>query len=275
MRRVFGVFLAVLLLVTPLLTVPMFRSVWAEPLGWSKTYGGIGSDSVYSLVQTGDGGYAMLGGTDSYGAGNGDFWLIKTDSFGNAQWNKTYGGANWDGALAVVQTGDGGYALAGSTLSYGAGNNDFWLIKTDPSGNAQWNKTYGGTSNDYANSVVQTGDGEYALVGCTNSYGLGNGDFWFVKADADGNAQWNKTYGGTQQDWACSVIQTSDGGYALAGYIGSSGPAGSDGFLVKTDAYGVIPEQPSNMIFAAFMVTATLAVVLTKRKHRMRLTQGS
>jgi hypothetical protein len=100
-------------------------------LAWSKTYGGTSADYAYSLVQTGDGGYALAGYTKSYGSGNYDFWLVKTDAAGNMQWSKTYGGMGEDRAYSLVQTGDGGYALAGYTGSFGAGSYDFWLIKTD------------------------------------------------------------------------------------------------------------------------------------------------
>jgi len=99
--------------------------------GWSKTYGGTGEDTARALIRTVDGGYALAGYTDSFGAGYRDFWLVKIDSSGNMQWNKTYGGTGWDYAYALVQTGDGGYALAGLTSSLGAGSGDFWLVKTD------------------------------------------------------------------------------------------------------------------------------------------------
>jgi predicted secreted protein len=127
--------------------------------GWSKTYGGTNANVAYALVQTSDGGYALAGYTNSFGAGGYDFWLVKTDSNGNMQWNKTYGGTGDDEAAALVQTTDGGYALAGYTNSFGAGGYDFWLVKTDSNGNMQWNKTYGGSGNDYASDLVRTSDG--------------------------------------------------------------------------------------------------------------------
>jgi len=206
----------------------------AGNMEWNKTYGGTYSDGAWALVQTVDGGYALAGYTYFYGAGGYDFWLVKTDSAGNMQWNKTYGGTGEDKAFALVQTVDGGYALAGRTSSFGAGSVDFWLVKTDAAGNMQWNKTYGGTSHDDAWGLVQTVEGGYALAGVTYSFGAGNGDFWLVKTDAAGNAQWNKTYGGTNKDWAYAFVQTVDGGYALAGYTYSFGAGSSDFWLVKT-----------------------------------------
>jgi hypothetical protein len=209
---------------------------------WNKTYGGTSQDWPWSLVQTWDGGYALAGSTRSFGAGSDDFWLVKTDANGNVQWNKTYGGTGWDYAYALVQMADGGYALAGGTYSSGAGYDDFWLVKTDANGNMQWNKTYGGTGWDCATALVQTGDGGYALTGSTTSFGSGSNDFWLVKTDASGNMLWNKTYGGTGDDVAWSLVQTWDGGYALAGITGSFGAGGQDFWLVKTDASGNIGE---------------------------------
>jgi parallel beta-helix repeat protein len=199
---------------------------------WNKTYGGIypGNDGAYALVQTADGGYVLAGYTDSKGGG--DFWLVKTNAIGNAQWNKSYGGVSQDWAYALVQTSDGGYALAGHTSSYGAGNDDVWLVKTDSAGNGQWNKTYGGTNKDIAEALVQTTDSRYLLAGYTKSQGAGVGDFWLVKTDSNGNVQWNKTYGGPAVDEAHALVQTSDGGYALAGATGSYG-ANGDFWLVK------------------------------------------
>jgi len=205
---------------------------------WNKTYGGIDQDWAQALVQTGDGGYALAGSTNSFGAGWYDFWLVKTDVNGNAQWNKTYGGAGNDQAWALVQTNDEGYAIAGYTTSFGVGGNDFWLVKTDSTGNVQWNKTYGGTNGDDAYALVQTIDGGYAMAGPTESFGAGSGDFWLVKTDADGSMQWNKTYGGTDLDVALDMVNTSDGGYALAGTTRSYGAGNWDAWLVKTDADG-------------------------------------
>jgi hypothetical protein len=204
---------------------------------WNKTYGETNWDEAFSMVQTSDGGFALAGRTDMYGP-NEKMWLVKTDANGNALWDKEYGGASGNGAYALVQTSDGGYALAGFTSSHGAGKDDMWLVKTDSNGNALWDKTYGGATWDGAYSMVQTSDGGYALAGYTYSYGAGYQDFWLVKTDASGNAQWNKTYGGTYAEEARSIVQTSDGGYALAGWTDSFGAGLSDAYLVKTDASG-------------------------------------
>jgi hypothetical protein len=192
------------------------------------------------VVQTGDGGYALAGCTHSYGAGNRDVWLIETDSAGNMMWNQTYGGTEMDWGHSMVPTCDGGYAIAGETDSFGAGNDDFWLVKTDSAGNMEWNQTYGGIRWEKAYSLVQTSDGGYALLGWTNSFGA-DGDYWLVKTDSAGNMEWNHTYGGSLGDIGYAVVQTVDGGYAMAGesnyYINSSYGV-IDFWLVKTCAGG-------------------------------------
>ena len=204
---------------------------------WAKTYGGTDYYYTSSVQQTSDGGYILAGYTWSFSAG-GDILLIKTDANGNVQWAKTYGGTDDDYASSVQQTSDGGYILAGTTWSFGAGWSDIFLIKTDANGNVQWAKTYGEAGYDLASSVQQTSDGGYILAGYTYSFGAGNGDILLIKTDANGNVQWAKTYGGTDDDRAYSVQQTSDGGYIVAGYTASFGAGGLDIFLIKTDASG-------------------------------------
>jgi predicted secreted protein len=210
---------------------------------WNRTYGGTISDIACALVQTSDDGYALAGATGDFGAGIADCWLVKADSNGIAQWNQTYGGTGYDAAYALVQTVDGGYALAGYTNSFGAGNLDSWLVKTDAAGAMQWNRTYGGTNSDIAETLVQTADGGYALAGTSaisSAPGIVSSDFLLIKTDANGNMQWSRTYGVTEEDWAWALVQTSDDGYALAGYTEPLGIVSSDFLLVKTDASGNI-----------------------------------
>jgi hypothetical protein len=150
------------------------------------------------------------------------------------EWNQTYGGAGDECARSVVQTAEGGYALAGHTNSYGAGSYDFWLVKTDANGNVEWNRTYEGAGDELAWPLVQTADGGYALAGRTiKSYDPYDSDFWLVKTDSEGNMQWNKTYGGAGEDDAYSLIQTHDGGYALAGSTTVFDPEHGDAWLIK------------------------------------------
>jgi len=205
---------------------------------WNKTYGGTGNDRISSLVETSDGGYALAGYTYSFGAGGWDFWLVKTDAAGNMLWSQTYGGANHDYGHSVVETSDGGYALAGKTSSGNTGDSDFWLVKTDEFGNMEWYQIHGGTESDGASSLIETTDGKYVLAGSTSSFGAGESDFWLVKTNPGENVEWSRKYGGPDKDWASSLVESSDGGYAIAGYTWSFGAGKADFWLVKTDASG-------------------------------------
>lgn len=206
---------------------------------WNTTFGGTNIDEGYSVEQTSDGGYIITGYTRSYGAAGHNVWLIKTDSYGNEQWNKTFGGSEDDEGQSVQQTSDGGYIIAGWTKSYGAVNKDLWLIKTGSSGNEQWNKIFGGTTDDAGTSVRQTSDGGFIIAGYTSSSGAGSVDAWLIKTDSSGNQQWSKTLGGSSTDGAYSLQKTTDGGYILAGWTMSYGPGPLlNVWLVKTDGQG-------------------------------------
>jgi len=205
---------------------------------WTRAYGGTSLDDGSSVQQTSDGGYIIAGSTYPSGSGYPDVYLIRTDAQGDTLWTRTYGGTDFDVGYSVQQTSDGGYIIAGFTISYGAGNDDVYLIKTNAQGDTLWTRTYGGTSGDGGREVRQTTDGGYIIAGFTISYGAGNVDVYLIKTNAQGDALWTRTYGGPDQDIGWSVQQTTDGGYIIAGYTHSFGAGCDDVYLIKTDANG-------------------------------------
>ncbi len=207
---------------------------------WTKTFGGSNIDIAHDVQLTSDGGFVFTGYTRSFGATSGrNAWLVKTDPYGNMQWQNTFGGNSDDEGHAVQQTSDGGYIIAGLTNSFGAGLKDMFMVKTDSLGNQQWMKTFGGANDDEAYSVLQTSDGGYLLAGVSSSFAVGGRDVFLVKTDASGNFSWQKNLGGLSSDGAWDIKHTSDGGYILAGWTFSHGPGSlGNAWLVKTDSLG-------------------------------------
>ena len=212
---------------------------------WDQIYGGNLTEYADCVQQTADGGYIILGTTTSYGNGEYDVWLIKTDSEGNEIWNKTFGGSDSDKGNHVEQTTDGGYLIVGYTDSFGNDSSgvwstprDFWLIKTDSEGNEIWSKTFGGNDGDMGTHFSQTMDGGYIFTGATYTFSRGSADIWLIKTDPDGNEEWNKTYGGIDNDYGRCVQQTKDGGYVIIGTTMTFGNGFHDGWLIKTDPEG-------------------------------------
>jgi hypothetical protein len=290
---------------------------------WNMTYGGEKNDYATSLVETSDGGYALAGRTESFGQGEEDFWLVKTDADGTMQWNRTYGGPNSEKLYSMVQTSDGGYALAGDELfvktdAYGnmewnrtiigggvramvqtsdggyalAGR--LWLMKTDSMGLMEWKQTYEetGRGDNLSHGLIVTPDGGYAKIGAgllikTDEYGsmewnqtyedslafsliaTSDGGYAFVldnrliKTDAQGNVVWSESYE-PRYEWSSlqlsSVIETSDGGYAIAGNIFEFFTGKSVILVAKTNEYGVIPEFPS---WTPLIITLVAVVAIT------------
>jgi hypothetical protein len=194
--------------------------------GSTNFYGGreAEADWGYSVVLTKDTGLAMAGFTESYGAGGSDMWLIRTvlrtgtHGTGNTiayqgyAWNKTYGGAADEAAKQVIQTSDGGFALAGYTKSFGAGGLDMFLVKTDVEGQMVWNATFGGPLDDSANAIIQTSDEGYLLAGYTTTKEDQQAT-WVVKTDSSGTILWSRTYLGISSN--CAIL-SADGSVVLA-----------------------------------------------------------
>ncbi len=227
-------------LLTLLLLTP---ACWAYGQGyeeWSKDIGGDDTEHFKAIQETADGGFIAVGYVEPWTRDDHELYMVKTDSAGEPEWSQVYGDADDDDAYDVVQTGDGGYVVAGSTKSYGAGLTDLWVIKTDELGEPVWEKVLGGAKNDVAYSLIALDGGEYLLTGSTASYGAGIGDVWILKINDDGDVLWNKTFGGPMNDVGRDVISTADGGFMVVGDTSSYGAGWSDVWLIRMDADGAV-----------------------------------
>ncbi|HRC36093.1 MAG TPA: T9SS type A sorting domain-containing protein [Bacteroidia bacterium] len=247
----------------------------AQEIEWQNTIGGSGRDISTVIQKTTDGGYLLGGVSQSNISGDKtedsqgleDYWLLKLDSMGNIQLQKTIGGNMEDDLMSVQQTTDGGYILGGYSQSdisgdkteNSQGDYDYWVVKLDTIGNIQWQNTIGGNNQEFLNSIQQTTDGGYILGGMSQSdvsgdkteNSQGGWDYWVLKLDSIGNVQWQNTIGGNDDDFFSVIQQTTDGGYILGGTSNSniSGDktediqGGYDYWVVKLDATGNIQWQ--------------------------------
>jgi hypothetical protein len=255
---------------------------------WNETFAVPKPYNACSVWQNPDGGYILTSGTDLYGAGGTDAWVIKTDVNGKQEWNKTFESDCFDKVYSIEQTHDGGYLLAGSKGSSETGY-CACLVKTDANGSEQWNRTIGPGLIARISSICQSMDGGYVLAGkidtAKNSELKGqiiydDDDAWLFKTDANGNLEWSKTFGGLKNDEAGFVRQISDGGYIIAGITESYGAGGSDLWLVKVAGMEVdtaqsevqtsdinrtedIPSPPGKSIPGFEFVGAVFSVLVT------------
>lgn len=264
----------------PDITEPIITSTdeFQGEIEWSKTFGGSNEDSALSIVETLDGGYAIGGYTQSLDgditdktATDSDYWLLKLSQDGTILWSKTYGGTSDDRATKLIQAADGGFAMVGYSrsndedTSINAGLQDYWVIKTTENGEIVWEKSFGFSGIDQAFSIIQTSDNGYFITGfldVTASDGSGNdnksietkhgvGEFWGIKLDANGNQEWRRYFGGTNNDRSYDVIQTEDNGFIMIGSSESidfdiTNSKGSyDFWVLKINAEGTLLWQKS------------------------------
>jgi hypothetical protein len=259
---------------------------------WSKSIGGSLYDDFGSLHLTTDGGIIMCGGSQSNdfdvsgNHGSSDFWLVKTDLNGNIQWQKCYGGSGYEKATDVKQCADGGYILVGFSestdgdVTVNHGDYDCWVVKTDASGNIQWQQSYGGSNYDDAHSVVQLSNGDFIVCGYTSSNDVnvsgnhGDEDAWMIRLDGTGNLVWSKCLGGTKTDECSSVSAVGDSSLLFSCYSKSGdGDVGTnyglwDYWLVETDLSGTIKWQQNyggslNDVCYAAKPTSDEGIILT------------
>jgi putative intracellular protease/amidase len=207
---------------------------------WSKAFGGSGTEYANGCQVVNDG-YLIVGYTTSYGAGSRDIYLIKLDPKGNEMWSRSYGGSSWDVGTAVCETEDGEYIICGFTHSFGKGEEDVYLIKTDTNGNELWSKTYGGDRYELANSIYKTSDGGFVIGATTGTFGGGNSDFYIIKTDKKGKEIWSKSFGnkgrrGYGYDWCSSLNIEKNGDYILSGHTDCNDV--QDIYVLKIDKAG-------------------------------------
>jgi hypothetical protein len=202
---------------------------------WTKTYGGASDDRAWSGMQNPDGSYIAAGRTESFGAGDKDFWFLKLNTAGDTVWARTYGTAGDERGSTVQPTQDGGYILAGVSLSGTDG--DIWVIKTDAVGDTQWTRRYAGGNDQMGYMAMPTWDGGYIISGSTHAFGAGSEDVYLIKTNSTGDTLWTRTYGGT--DYEMGYAQpTPDNGYIIWGATASSGAGSTDVSILKTDSVG-------------------------------------
>lgn len=202
------------------------------------TYGGGSADKGRSIDFTSDGGFIVVGETESFGAGWDDFYLLRTNALGDTLWTKTYGGGHFDEGWSVQETSDGGFIMTGMTRSFGAGSYDVYVIKTDSAGDTLWTRTIGGSAWDAGYAVRETFNGDFIVVGETGSFGPGSYAVYLSRLNSTGDILWTRTYGGSSEDVGRDVQETSDGGFIITGFTWSFGPDMRNVYIVRTDSIG-------------------------------------
>jgi hypothetical protein len=237
---------------------------------WNQTYGGTERDVCEAVIEVDSGGFLMAGWTTSLGFGAADVWLVRTDANGNFLWSRNYGAKLDDKVYSMIEVSTGGFLLVGGTQSYGVGQTDVWLIRTDAFGNMVWNQTFGGPLFDEGKSVVELSTGEFALVAATTSYGAGVSDVWLLVTNSTGSMLWNQTYGGTNVDLGFQLTTVSTGGFAIIGSTISYGAGNHDLWLLHVTTFGLIPPISFELfvvLIGTLIVVTTVGVIYVYRKR--------
>src|ERR1041385_5308886 len=204
---------------------------------WSKTYGGSNDEVCYYAGLVNSGGYVLTGGTKSFGAGENDLFVIRTDAAGNMIWSAITGGAYNDYGWSAIQTIDRGFLISGFAETCLGGCNQGLLVKTDSSGNILWTKLLGGAGSEALYGMDRTSDGGYIVTGETSTNSFGSSDTWLIKLNANGDTVWTRFYGSATEESGAVVRQTSGGGYIIAGDIHNAFNI-HHASLLKTDSVG-------------------------------------
>lgn len=245
---------------------------------WQKCYGSNSSDNLNSIALTSDGGYILCGeiqqlsGNVTAHYGDFDYWVVKINSTGVIEWQKTLGGSRWDTGVGVIQNSEGNYIVCGFsdssdgdvTAAHGGG--DAWVVKLDTTGNIIWQKALGGTGADYLYSIRQTLDGGYVLSGDTTSndgnvsgnHGINTLDCWVIKLSSIGDVEWHKSLGGSADDTAASLIEVSNGNYIISGLSTSNdgdiitNHGSTDGWIASLSNNLAVADNRINNLFTFY-----------------------
>jgi len=225
---------------------------------WEKTFGGVEWDEFRSVGVCNDGGFIVVGSTESEGAGSGDGWVVKLDSDGGVEWEKTFGGSDLDVFWSMDVCSDGGFIIAGTTMLSSENTYYGWVVKLGSSGGVEWNQTYGGADLDVFWAIDECHDGGFIMAGYTNNEAIGRSDGWVVKIGSTGMQEWGNTIGGPEWDEFRTVVSYSDSEYIIGGATESQGSGDSDGWLLKLVT--VTPVTPTTEeIFTPDATTTTPA----------------
>ena len=200
---------------------------------WGWIFGQSGNEVGYSIIKDTDGGYAIAGYTDSFGSGGTDMYYAKLNPDGTPDYSIAIGGSQDDEAKDLTLSHDGGYVIAGYTISFGAGYGDYFIRKLDSEGDPVWASVIGGSEHEVGHSIIRTIDNGFAIVGETKSFGAGAKDLWLVKLDTSGSFEWSWAFGGNEDDVGYSIVQDEDGFYYASGYTRNYGVGNYDTFIVK------------------------------------------
>nr|MBC8366113.1 hypothetical protein [bacterium] len=202
-----------------------------------RNYGGEGVDNGWSVHPT-EGGFIFAGYSDSFGAGDFDFYLVATDWKGDELWSKIYGGKTDDRCWALLPLDDGGFALLGETVDAETHAEDVYMVRVDSKGEQLWARTYGGEAGDRGFSLVLLEDGGFLIAGQTYSEGAGERDMYLIGTDNEGHQLWTRTYGGPARDLGHCISPCADGNFIVTGYTASFASEAYDPWLVKVSAKG-------------------------------------
>lgn len=191
-------------------------------LTWHKTIETGGVAEGRGMARTSDGGLILIGSQNSAGTLN--VLLVRTDHVGNVVWQREFGGMSSDGGQAVIELEQGGFLLTGTSFSFGAGNGDMYVIRTDDNGEVLWEKTFGRESLDGGTALIQLDQFHIMALGFTESFGAGYRDQWLLSISVEGDSLWGATFGGTGYEESQGIVRTSDGGYLLCGHSASADP---------------------------------------------------